>query len=75
MLFFMNKSRFNITPVNSSPFLNKEVLFYECLDGNQLTKTNYHLLDVNALKSLPFTIQNEFKNVIKQNLNLGKENK
>jgi hypothetical protein len=71
----MNKSRFNITPVNSSPFLNKEVLFYECLDGNQLTKTNYHLLDVNALKSLPFTIQNEFKNVIKQNLNLGKENK
>lgn len=75
MLFFMNKSRFNITPVNSSPFLNKEVLFYECLDGNQLTKTNYHLLDINALKSLPFTIQNEFKNVIKQNLNLGKENK
>ena len=75
MLFFMNSSRFNIIPVSSPAFLNKEKLFYECLSSDQLTKTNYHLLDVNTLKSLPFTAQNEFKNVIKQNLNLGKENK
>jgi hypothetical protein len=75
ILFFMNNNKFNNTPINTHPFSNKEKLFYKCINKQQLVKVNYYVLNSNILKSLPFLFQNEFKNSIKQNLNLGKENK
>lgn len=75
VLFFMNNNKFNVIDNNTLPFLNKEKRFYKCVNTQQLTKTNYYLLDSNTLKSLTFLFQNEFNNTIKQNLNLGKENK
>jgi hypothetical protein len=75
VLFFTNVNKYNVKPAVPFTFSNKENLFYDCVNSKQLAKTNYYTLDVNTLKSLPFSIQNEFKNVTKQNLNLGKENK
>lgn len=75
VLFFTNSNKYNVKSTVSLTFSSKENLFYECVNSKQLAKTNYYILDVNTLKSLPFSIQNEFKNVTKQNLNLGKENK
>ena len=75
ILFFMNNNKFNVTLINTHLFSNKEKLFYKCVNKRQLVKVNYYVLNSNVLKSLPFLFQNEFKNSIKQNLNLGKENK
>jgi hypothetical protein len=75
VLFFANVNKYNVKSAVPFTFSNKENLFYDCVNSKQLAKTNYYILDVNTLKSLPFSIQNEFKNATKQNLNLGKENK
>ena len=74
-IFFSNKHKFN-NIVKSMPFFqNKEKLFYDCVDNDKATNVKFYKLNNNILKSLPFMFQKEFKNIISQNLNLGKENR
>ena len=76
-LFFTSKNNFNLNdlPNLSSNFTNKDKLYYECVNNSNLFNTHFFKLNSNHLKSLSFLHQNEFKKVIKQNLNLGKENR
>jgi hypothetical protein len=74
-IFFSNKHKFNNSLKNASFFQNKEKSFYDCVDNDKATNIKFYKLNNNILKSLPFMFQKEFKNIISQNLNLGKENR
>jgi hypothetical protein len=74
-IFFSNKNKFNSAPGNLDLFQSKDKSFYECVDSNKIFNVKFYKLNNNILKSLPFMFQKEFKNVISQNLNLGKENR
>ena len=76
-LFFTSKNNFNLSDLSnvSNNFTNKDKLYYECVNHTSLFNTHFFKLNSNHLKSLSFLHQNEFKKVIKQNLNLGKENR
>jgi hypothetical protein len=73
-IFFSNKNKFN-NDRDLGLFQSKDKSFYECIDSNKIFNVKFYKLNNNILKSLPFMFQKEFKNVITQNLNLGKENR
>ena len=75
MIFFSVNNKFNLKPATNSITLNKESLFYRCIDNEKLISSRSYILNTNILRTLPFTFQKEFNTVIKRNLTLGKENK
>lgn len=74
-IFFSNKSKFNSRSRNLDLFQSKDKSFYDCVDSNKIFNVKFYKLNNNILKSLPFMFQKEFKHVVSQNLNLGKENR
>ena len=74
-IFFSNRNKFNNNISSQHLFQSKDKSFYECVDSNKIFNVKFYKLNNNILKSLPFMFQKEFKNVISQNLNLGKENR
>ena len=74
-IYFSNKNKFNNNNSSLYLFQNKDKSFYECISSDKIFNVKFYKLNNNILKSLPFMFQKEFKNVISQNLNLGKENR
>ena len=75
LIFFTNKNKFNLRNGELGNFTNKDKLFYDCVNESQIFNVRHFKLNNNILKSLPFMFQKEFNSVIKQNLNLGRENR
>lgn len=75
LIFFTNKNKFNLSSNKLGNFTNKDKLFYDCVNESQIFNVRHFKLNNNILKSLPFMFQKEFNAVIRQNLNLGRENR
>ena len=75
MIFFSVNKKFNLKPTVSCTTLNKESLFYRCINDEKLMSSRSYILNANILRTLPFIFQKEFNIIIKRNLTLGKENK
>jgi hypothetical protein len=75
MIFFSVNNKFNLKPATTFTTLNRESLFYRCINNEKLISSRSYILNANVLRTLPFIFQKEFNKVIKRNLTLGKENK
>jgi hypothetical protein len=75
MIFFVVNNKFNLKPSVTFTTLNKESLFYRCIENEKLISSRSYILNANVLRTLPFVFQKEFNTIIKRNLTLGKENK
>ena len=75
VLFLSTKSTYNLSQDNGFNFYNKDSFFHKCVTNSKVNKAHSYILDARLLKQLPFLFQKEFTNIIKRNLELGKENK
>lgn len=75
LLFINNNKKFNLSTYKYNNFRDKNSLFYNFINVNNLFSTHFFKVNPNLINSLSYKYQNIFTKNIKQNLILGKESK
>ena len=75
VLYINSKNKYNLEDIDFDKFLNKNDLFYNCVDHENTFKTYHYILDVKTLKVLTASIQNEVDIIITKNIYKGKESR